>query len=305
MTTDPASSARRLVERARGRAFRHEAARAVLRGITVSALLGAVLVGGARLLGERPAPWFLAVLAPGVALAIAGIVRSRPTLSGAALLLDRAAETKQRFTSALEAEDAEVRDLVARQATEGRDLRRPPLTFPPSTEGLAAALSVALLAGALLVPHGSRDGDSSPSPGPGAAPAPAVASGAPTDRPDEPASPSEPARSPPAVLESVADRLASGERLSEEEWRALEEAGLSRKGIDAARAEAARGEGGAAAERIRRALRDLTERERRREPSSSASWPAYAAALANPDWSPRFDRFVRRYFRRTAEEGLR
>ncbi|MHC4860948.1 MAG: hypothetical protein ACYTDY_12755, partial [Planctomycetota bacterium] len=242
MKEDPGSSARRLVLRARGRAFRHGAGRALLRGLSVGAALAAVLAAGAWILGERPGPWLSVALVPGIALAVHGLFRARPTLVGAALLLDRAADSRERFVTALEAKDEEVRDLVARQAVEGRDPRRLPLSFPPSTEGLVAALSIALLAGVLLLAFSEDEEERSAGPG-----GPTVSAGAAAPPGGGEAKPEAPADRRPAAdsvtapvpdAERLVDRLASGDDLTEEEWRAIEELGVPREEIDSARATA-------------------------------------------------------------------
>ena len=178
MTRNPASRAARLVRRARGRAFRHGAARALLRGLSAGAVVASGLAVVARMAGWPPGAWLLVALLPATAVAAAGLVRARPSLLRAALLLDRAAGTRERFVSSLEAEDEEVRDLVARQAVEGRDAGELALSFPPSTEGLVAALSAALLVAVIFLARAPAEDRTSVVGSRGAG----VASGAPTER---------------------------------------------------------------------------------------------------------------------------
>ena len=297
METTATDRARGLVERARRRAIGHEAAGALLAGLILSALLAAAAAATARILGGSPGPWLLAALAPGAALAVLRFRRRSPSRMCSALLLDRAAGTKERFAAVLCAKDEEVRDLAASQALSAPSLANGamPLTFPPSTEGLLAAVSVVLLGAVLLTGGGDEP---PPAAGPAPAGAPLVTAARPPDDPNAPADPaSEPTSATPTRdPEEILARMEKGSDLSEADWKELERRGLTEEARDAAEVAAGTGDAAAAAEAVRKALADAAGGPPSPLPDPAQAWAAYEAALEAPIWSPRFDAVVRRYF---------
>ena len=102
----------------------------------------------------------------------------------------------------------------------------------------------------------------------------------------------------------IAARCSIGQGLSEDEWERLKSRGLSGEDRAAVEAALADGDGEGAAAALDKAMADLPEVP----PGSGeslAAWGGYETALRSPNWSPRFDRVVQEYFRRSAEEGLR
>jgi hypothetical protein len=279
-------------------------ARAVSRGATVGALLAATVAGVAWILGESPGLWLALFAVPAVVVAAVGAVRSRPSLAGAALMLDEAAETRERFLASLSAEDPEVRTLVARQAVESPSVAdgRFPLTFPPSVEGLAATVSLALLAGLLLLlpaPEGNTPAADRPR-------APGVASSAASGAADPgPVAPVAPVPDAARAANRAVETVAEGGDLSEEDWKALRAAGVTEEERKAAEASLAEGESEAAAAALRAAIERARRAAADPETARARTWNRYEAALDAPGWSPRFDGVVREYFTESDRLGLR
>jgi hypothetical protein len=278
---------------------RRGAFRAAGAGVAAGALAGAAGVAGGRIAGFAPGPWLLAALVPAAVCFLIRLRGVRPSLLSAALLLDRTAGTRERFTAAVVARDPEVRDLAAAQALDREPFRSGgmPFRFPPSAEGLSAVVALALLGVALLL---AGDG---PAPAPdGAAVGRAVAPGSAHGAPGPPAA-GRPAADPEpgAVGErDPAVTLAAGEDLTGEEWEALHRHGVRPAELESVRAAAARGDGEGAAAALREALRRVASAP----PAAGAERGDPPVAAARPDlldwptWSPRFDRVVRDYFTR-------
>jgi len=302
---EPTSRALDLVRRARRRATLSRASRAVLSGVGVGALLAAAAAAGAFALGIPVGAWL--GFAGLVVVPVVGIRlrRARPSLPSAALLLDRAAGTRERFVAAIGTADPEVRDLVARQALADPAFAggRFPLTFPPSREGLAAVISVALLAAVLFLgPELTRRSGPAPVGGTAAVPGtPGV--GSPGEVEGGAAPPTPPG--PSAVTKPIAERILEGDDLTEGDWRDLSTAGLTEAERDAIRAALESGDRESAAKAARAALDRVAALA---EPSPGAvggDWGAYERSLSTPGWHPRFDRAIRDYFKATGQRGLR
>ncbi len=300
MGTDPLSRALSAVARARSAAFR----RALARGACVFVALGAgslALTYALFSILSLRVPDVLSSALLGLSLGVSVRVGAREALTpvAAALLLDRAAGTRERFTAALLGRDPEVRALAAEQA-----LRREPFAsggFPlrlsPPREAPAAALSALLLTGVLLLAGAPRPTADGPPEGP-AAPARGAAPGATGEAPAMEPSRGAPAAPAPAAAEALVSRLAAGGTLTAEEWEALERRGGRGRPAEGGRAAAARGDGEEAAAAVRNALR-------RAAPAAApgigaeeraAAWQAFGASLENPSWPARFDGAVRGYF---------
>jgi hypothetical protein len=244
---------------------------------------------------------------PGLAVFLHGALRTGVSRRSAALLLDRSAATKERFTAAEEAEDPEVRELAARQALAASSLSggKFPLRFPPSPEGLAAALGVFLLVGAILLVADRETGEP---PAERRAAFPGESGTGTGDRDGagstDAGGPVAEAGTDPRVPERVERALIEERDLSEEDWRELEARGVVKRVREEVRDALAAGDGEAALEALRSALRGAAGTG---EPESATiappRWPDYASAKVTPTWSPRFDGVVRRYFERirTAE----
>lgn len=308
MTADPESRALALVRRARRAAFLHAAVRALARGVTAGALFAVALASAARIAGVEPGPWLAVAFAPALVVAVPGLLSSRPRLVRAALLLDGAAGSKERFTAVLTSPDPEVRDLAARQALAEPALAGGsfPVAFPPSVEGLAAVLAVAVLAAVLLLlpapPPGTGTRRTASAAPPGAAAAPGAAKQGDPER----------APAPDAVPRGESRALAAvaaGRNLSEADWEKLRPKGVTegeQKSIEAA---LARGDPAAAARALRAALAAATAPDGGATapdgPKDGGGWSTFAAALKAPTWSPEHDEIVRRYFELAGRRGLR
>ncbi len=299
----------RLIHRARGVIVRHYWFRAAGRGVAAGALLAAMAAAVARLLQQEPGVWLVLSALPALGVFALGLRRARTTLTRAAILLDRSAGTRERFLATLTAADPEVRDLAAEQALSAPALSGGafPLRFPPSTEGLAAAFATAILIGVLVLPGRSpKDAPGSQLPGRAVSALP----GRPGDTPGTPRDgeiPTEPAAPRPAEVDQITRRMAAGEEIDAEDWKALEQAGLAKQVRREVVAALDRGEPGRAVEAVQRALR-RGRREGAGElahPSGEAGWDEFRRALESPIWSPRYDAVVRRYFAGAEEAGLR
>jgi hypothetical protein len=281
----PASRALALVKRARRRAALNRARRAVLTGVSAGALLAAAAVAVAFAAGAGPGWWLLLALLPVAPVAVIRLRDVRPTLSEAALLLDRAAGTDERFAASLAALDPEVRDLVSRQAVEAVPGRRLPLSFPPSSEGLAAVLSVALLAGLLFL---------LPDPG-------AKTTGRGADRPRGEVASATRGSGDPATRGSgdPAGRDRATEVNPGAAPRTDERGPDGDPSVDGGTEGTPGGEGGDPD-----AATDGAGGPKARE-SLDAAWRRFESSLESPGWHPRFDRVVKEYFRRSGQRGLR
>jgi hypothetical protein len=310
MTPNPASSALAHVRRAAAIAGRHHVFRALCRGVAAGALSAAVLTGLLRLLGVPPGGWPALALIPAVVLTAFSLRGVRLPLPAAALLLDRAAGTKERFLAAVTTKDEEIRDLAAEQALADPAFADGgfPLQFPPAAEGLIAALSVALLLGVVILTSGGeepvpdRPGVGGPAPLaglPGAEPAPV--SGNLTEIPPE-----SPRAASPAV-ERVVEKLLLEGTISEEDLLTLTRAGLAEKTRREVVAALGAGDAEAAARAVRRGLGEALSHEvgGSGSPARESGWEGYHRALEAPVWGPEYDRVVRGYFDRAREAGLR
>jgi len=300
---EPTSRALELVRRARRRATFDRARRAVFAGIAVAALLAAAAAAVALATGIPAGAWLGLFGLAFLPVVLIGLRSARPSLPAAALLLDRAAGTRERFAASLGAADPEVTDLVARQALAAPAFSggRFPLTFPPSREGLAAVISVALLTAILLLgpelapstPSGSRVGPGTPGVGSPAEPGPGPGASGP------------PPSGPVAAPEPIALRILSGEELTEGDWRDLATAGLTEDEREAIRAALASGDRESAANAARAAL-DRAGTEGGPTPgTATGDWSAFQRALEAPGWHPRYDRVIRAYFTGAGQRGLR
>jgi len=303
-----ASSAGALVRRARGITVRHHVLRALFRGVAAGALLAGILAAAARLLGYAPGAWIAIAALPALAVVAIGLRRARIPLIHAAVLLDRAAGTRERFLATLTARDPEIRDLAAEQALAdpGFEDGACPLRFPPTTEGLAAAFATALLLGVLLLPGGAVE---APGAGSGGSPLSALPGqqGVPPHSPRVEDVPGDRTAPLSPEVDRVTTRMAAGEEIDADDWKTLEAAGLAKKVRGEVAAALERGEPGLAAQAVRRALRRGRGSEPKAAPVSPRDhdWGAYQRAIEAPIWSPQYDAVVRRYFTGAAKVGLR
>ena len=308
MGREATNSAGALIRRARGITARHHILKTLFRTVAAGALLAAVLAATARLLGFAPGAWTAVAVLPLMAVVALGLRGARPPLDRAALLLDRAAGTRERFLASLTADDPEVRELAAEQALAHPEIATGafPLQFPPSTEGLAAALATAILLGVLLMPGGGPDDPGRAAGGPGLPALPGVPGAPPGNarRSEVPAPDQAPLS---AEVEQITTRMAAGEGIDADDWKTLEQAGLAKRVRDEVTAALARGEPDQAARAVRRALRKSRGSTTASPPAPppDAGWDAYRRSLEVPLWSPEYDDLVRRYFTGAAERGVR
>jgi hypothetical protein len=276
VTETPANRARALIQKARRRAVLHAARRALLSGVSAGALLAAAALAVAAAAGSGPGGWLLFALLPAAAVALLRLRAARPGLPEAALLLDRAAGTEERFVASLSARDREVREFVSRQALDAVPGRRLPLTFPPSAEGLAAVLSIALLAGLIFLlpdPGGPSGVDGDLRSG-GRVPSTASASGAP-----------DPSRADPRAGDGAVGEPRTDDRGDQPSAdRGGPETGPGSEGGDSGTDPGAPAGPGA-------------------EENRAAAWKRFESSLESPGWHPRFDAVVREYFLKARSKG--
>lgn len=317
MTATPAADAIRLVRRARRRTWLARTLRAVARGTAVFCLSATAIAAVLRIAGVAAGEGLFWAAVPGVLAALPGLLRARPSPAAAALLLDRAAGTKERFAAVLLSADPEVRDLAAAQALASPAFATGfPLVHRPTADGLAAVLSAAVLFVFLAVVPDPAPPDGE---GPLGARGPGLpAAGLPAD-PSSVAPGGDEVGAPGAgavgdATERVRRAIHAGGDVSDEEWRALAPEGVGPAEREAIEAALAKGDREAAEAALRAALAaggrdpkapaDGTEREPS-DPSDRTSAGGSAAGPGAPSWDPRHDALVRRYFEEAARRGLR